>query len=117
MSERTMRNLNLAFRFILELSVLAALFLLGTSISDEFIFQVILGIGLPLLAVTVWGLFVAPKSVRRLPDPARLGLELVVFGSGVLAFLLSGHPLLGILLGAAASISLALMFFWGQRAY
>ncbi len=112
-----MRNLNLVFRFILELTVLAALFLLGTSITDEFIAQVVLGIGLPLLVIIVWGLFVAPRSVRRLPDPARLGLELVVFGSGVLAFLLIGQLLLGALLGAAALINLALLFLWDQRAY
>lgn len=117
MSEAKMRNLNLAFRFILELTVLVALFLLGVSLSDEVIVQIVLGIGLPLLAMTVWGLFVAPKSVRRLPDPARLGIELLVFGSGVLAFIVSGYVALGVLLAAAAAISLVLMFLWGQRAY
>lgn len=117
MSERTMRSLNLAFRFILEMTVLVALFLLGTSISDELVVQVVLGIGLPSLAITVWGLFVAPRSVRRLPDPARLVVELIVFGAGVVAFILSGNLVLSVLLGVAAPISIALMFFWDQRAY
>jgi hypothetical protein len=117
MSERTMRSLNLAFRFILELSVLVALFLLGTSLSDTLIVQIVLGVGLPLLAITVWGLLVAPKAARRLPDPARLIVELCVWGTGVLAFVLTGNLFLGILLGTAAVLSIALMFLWEQRAY
>jgi hypothetical protein len=117
MSEKTMRSLNLAFRFVLEMAVLVALFLFGVSVSESFIVQLVIGIGLPLLAMVVWGLFVAPKSARRLPDPARLVLESAVFGSGVLAFFLSGNVLLGILLGLAAAVSITLMFMWDQRAY
>ena len=116
-SERTMRNLNLAFRFILELTVLVALFLFGVSRSDSLLAQVILGLGIPAVAMTVWGLFVAPKATRRLPDPARLVVELCVFGAGVVAFALSGYIVLGLLLGTAAVISIVLMFFWDQRAY
>jgi hypothetical protein len=65
----------------------------------------------------VWGLFVAPRAKRRLPDPARLMVELAVFGAGVLAYVFSGNFFVGILLGTAAVISLALMFYWDQRAY
>ena len=117
MDERTMRKLNLGFRFVLEIIVLVALFLWGAAISDEFIVQVVLGLVFAGVAVVVWGLFVAPKARRRLPDPARLVVELGVFGFGALAFILSGNLVLGILLGAAAVISIALMFLWDQRAY
>jgi hypothetical protein len=115
MNERSMRQLNLVFRFVLELVVLVALFLWGVSVSGEFIVQVVLGVGAPALAVAVWGLFVAPKASRRLPDPQRLAVEIVVFGAGVLAFLARGDLLLAILLAAAAAISLGLMYQWGQR--
>ena len=117
MRESTMKSLNLAFRFVLELTVLVALFLWGTSVSDQFILQLLLGVAFPAVAVVIWGLFVSPKASRRLPDPARLVLELGVFGMGVIAFILSGNFFLGILLGTAAVISLGLMFFWGQRGY
>jgi hypothetical protein len=117
MSERTMRNLNLLFRFVLELVVLVALFLWGTSVSGEFIVQMVLGLGAPVLALATWGLFVAPRASRRLPDPQRLAVEIVVFGAGVLAFLARGDTLLALLLGAAAAISLGLMFNWGQRGH
>lgn len=110
-----MRQLNLVFRFVLELVVLVALFLWGVSVSGELIVQVVLGVGAPALAVAVWGLFVAPKASRRLPDPQRLAVEIVVFGAGALAFLARGDALLALLLGAAAAISLFLMYQWGQR--
>jgi hypothetical protein len=117
MSERSMRNLNLVFRFVLELVVLVALFHWGVSASDMLVVQVILGLGAPALAIAAWGLFVAPKASRRLPDPQRLAVEIVVFGAGVMAFLATGDTLLAVLLGAAAAMSLFLMWSWGQRAY
>lgn len=115
MSERTMRNLNLGLRFILELVVLVALLQWGLRSSNDLLVQLVLGFGAAALAIVVWGTFVAPKASRRLEDPARLALEVVVFGAGVLAFLASGALPLAVLLAASAMISLALMFLWGQR--
>lgn len=112
-----MRNINLVFRFVLELVVLVALFLWGVSVSSELLLQVVLGLGAPAAALTVWGLFVSPRASRRLPDPQRLAVEVVVFGAGVLAFIAMGDWPLGLLLAAAAAISLVLMSHWGQRGY
>jgi K+-sensing histidine kinase KdpD len=115
MSERSLRNLNLVFRFALELVVLVALFLWGVSVSGELLVRIVLGLGAPALAVAVWALFVAPRASRRLPDPQRLAVEIVVFGAGVLAFLATGEVLLGAMLAAAAAINFILMSYWGQR--
>jgi len=110
-----MRRLNLVFRFLLEIVVLVALFLWGISVSDQLILQALFGLGAPAVVVAVWALFVAPKASRRLPDPQRLAVEVVVFGAGVLAFLAAGHLPLAILLAVAAGLNLWLMFDWGQR--
>jgi len=110
-----MRNINLVFRLVLELVVLVSLFLWGVSVSSELLIQVVLSLGAPAAALTVWGLLVAPKATRRLPDPQRLAVEVVVFGAGVLAFIAMGDWPLGLLLAAAATISLVLMSYWGQR--
>lgn len=117
MSERSMRNLNLAFRFVLEMVVLVALFLWGFSMSGDLPVQLVLAIGSIAIVMTVWGLFVAPKASRRLPDPARLAVESVVFFVGVLALGLAVSWWLAILFGLAVLISLVLMFSWGQRGY
>ena len=110
-----MRNLNLAFRFILELVVLAALLLWGLGASEQLLVQLILGLGVPAIVIAVWGAFVSPRAPRRLEDPGRFALEVVVFGAGALAFVASGQVVLGVLLAVAAAISLALMFAWDQR--
>jgi len=110
-----MRSLNLVFRFVLEMLVLVVLFLLGVSISESLLFQVVLGLGMPAIVILVWGLFVAPKASRRLPDPARLVLEVVVWSLGALGLVLVAGLLPALLFGAAVAINLGLMFYWGQR--
>ena len=110
-----MRELNLVFRFILELVVLVALAIWGFGASSEPIVALILGVGAPAIAIVVWATFVSPRAPRRLPDPARLALEAAVFGAGVLALVLAGQVVPGIILAIAAALSLGLMLFWGQR--
>ncbi|MFV2064996.1 MAG: YrdB family protein [Chloroflexota bacterium] len=115
MSERSMRQMNLAFRFILELVVLVALLSWGFNSSDQLHVQLILGLGAAAMGMALWATFVSPKAPRRLEDPTRVALEVVVFGSGVLAFVASGRLILGLLLAVSAAISLLLMFAWDQR--
>jgi hypothetical protein len=115
MDEQSMKGINLAFRFILEMIVLVAMFLFGMSLSDELLIGLALGVGLVAVVMTVWGLFVAPKASRRLPDPTRLTVESVVFFIGVLALGFAVSWLLAIMFGLAVLISLTLMFLWGQR--
>ena len=44
-----------------------------------------LGIGTPVLAATVWGLFIAPKATVEVPTAIWLGLQVVLFGAAALA--------------------------------
>lgn len=117
MDERSMKHLNLAFRFILELLVLVGLFLWGTSLSDDLPIALIIGLGAPVVVMVVWGSFVAPRASRRLPDPLRLAVEVVIFALAALAFGLTVGPIVALMFGLAAVISLALMFLWDQRGY
>lgn len=115
MNEQSMKSLNLAFRFVLEMLALVALFLFGVSRTDMLLLQILLGLGLPLAVIVVWGLFVAPKASRRLDDPVRLAVELVIWFIGVLAFGFAVDWLVAVVFGLAVMLSLALMFYWGQR--
>ena len=110
-----MRGINLGLRFFLELAALVALLIWGFGASDELVVQLILGLGVPALAMVVWGTFVSPKAPRRLDDPIRVGVEIVIFGLGALALAASGLLIPGLLLAAASGISLVLMFLWDQR--
>ncbi len=115
MTEATMRSLNGAFRFVLELFVLLALLLFGLGASDDLIIGLPIAIVLVGIVVAIWGLFVAPKASHRLDDPARLARELGVWFVGVLAFGFAVGWIVAILFGLAVLTSLALMFLLGQR--
>jgi hypothetical protein len=88
----------LAVRLLCELGLLAALALWGVHAGSGLPAELILGVGAPLLAVVVWGLFVAPASRRRLADPMRLVVEVVLFTAGAVA------------LGAAGWLQAAVIF-------
>lgn len=115
MDEQAMKGLNLAFRFVLEMLVLVALFLFGWALTDSLPAQLVLGFGLPAIVVVLWGLFVAPKASRRLEDPVRLAVELVIWFAGALAFGLAVSWIVALLFGLAVLLNLVLMFYWGQR--
>lgn len=46
-----------------------------------------------LLAAGAWAVWAAPRSVSRLPDPARLGFEVLFYGVSVGALLVQGQNL------------------------
>ena len=104
-----MKPLNLGLRFVLELCMLVALGIWGFSEN------VVLGIAAPLAAAVIWGLWIAPKAARRLRDPARLAIELLLFGAAGAALAVAGHALAAAIFLAAVALSEALLLAWGQR--
>lgn len=85
--------INMALRFLLELCALAALGYWGFMRGSGTLGKAALGLGAPILAAVLWGMFVAPKAVRPLHDPAKLLVELVVFGGAAAALYAAGQPL------------------------
>jgi hypothetical protein len=75
----------LGVRFLAELAMLAALAWGGYHVVDDTAVRLLLAVLLPTAAAAVWGRWVAPRADRRLKDPARAGVELVLF---LLAFIL-----------------------------
>ena len=104
-----MKPLNLGLRFVLELCMLAALGIWGFSEN------IALGVAAPLTAAVVWGLWIAPKAKRRLRDPVRLALELILFGAAGAALAVAGHALAATAFLAAVALSEVLMLAWRQR--
>jgi hypothetical protein len=101
--------LNLGLRFVLELWMLVALAIWGFSE------HIVLGIAAPLAATVVWGLWIAPKASRRLRDPLRLVVELLLFGAAGVGLAAADHRLAAAIFLAAVVLSEALMLRWGQR--
>ncbi len=87
-----MLAINVTLRFVLELCALGALGYWGFTTGSGTLGKVVLGLGAPILAAILWGVFVAPKAVRPLQDPAKLLVELVVFGAAAAGLMAAGHP-------------------------
>jgi len=98
----------LALRFALELGALAALAYWGAHTGDGIV-RVLLAVAAPLAAAALWGIFVAPKSARRLRDPARLAVELIVFGGAAAALVAAGRTTLGVAFAVVAVVDCALV--------
>jgi hypothetical protein len=79
------RNLVLLVRFLLELAMLASFGIWGYNAGGSWWLKIGLAIGLPLLAAAVWGIFMAPRSSRRLREPYFFLLELGIFGLAIAA--------------------------------
>lgn len=80
-----MKNLFLisnGIRFLMEPATLAIWLIFGSKISW------LLAIAVLVLILIIWGLWVAPKSAKKLPIPARLLLEVLIFAG---TFLLYWH--------------------------
>ncbi|MFB6140240.1 MAG: YrdB family protein [Halosimplex sp.] len=83
----------LGVRFLLELGALAAVGYWGLRTGTGTAGYA-LAIGAPLALALAWGAFVSPKAPRRLPDPWRLGAELLAFGLATAALAAAGRPAL-----------------------
>lgn len=102
-------------RLILEIGVLVALGWWGLQLNGPPVIRYGVAVGVALLAAAVWGTFVAPNAARRLDDPARLGVELAVFGAVVLALFDAGQPALALAYGLLVAIETALVGSLGLR--
>src|SRR6478672_8314869 len=81
----------LALRFLAELGMLACLGFGGWQVGDTMLASIALGLGLPLVAATVWGRWIAPRASHRLRDPARLAVEVTLFAAA-LAVVITAKP-------------------------
>ncbi len=109
-----MRPANDALRFFLELSALAAAAYWGWT-EPHGALRWVLVVAAPLAVSVVWGRWMAPRSTKRVGDPWRLIIELLVFGSAVAALARADQPTLAVVLAAATAVHLALTFALGQR--
>jgi hypothetical protein len=106
------RGALLTVRFCTELALLVVLAFAGAGLGDGAATSIVLGVLLPTGAAVTWGALIAPRARRRLADPARLGLELVLFAGAAVAGSLGGHTGLAVVfaLVAVAAAVLARLF-------
>jgi hypothetical protein len=91
----------LTVRFLTELVLLAGLAVAGAHLGGGVGLAIVDAVLLPAAAAAIWGLFVAPRARRRLPEPARFLLEFVLFGVTGVVLALVGWLVTGIVVAVA----------------
>jgi hypothetical protein len=109
------KSINLGLAFFLELAALMAFAFWGYAASESTIGKILLGIGVPLIGVAVWGIFAAPRSKRRLKGLALLAFKIGFFALAVLALIVAGSTMAALILAVVAAINLALAQLWKQE--
>jgi len=90
--------------------MLGALAWWGSTTGDSTAAHVVLGIGAPLTAAVVWGLFCAPRrAVPGAPVAVRAAAEVLAFGAAALALVGVGHAVLGVLFAVACAVNRAVL--------
>jgi uncharacterized protein DUF2568 len=109
----TLKDANLALRFVLELVAVAALAYWGSRL-DGVLVSVLVGTAAPVIVVVLWGLFAAPRSSRRLPSRLRVPFELGVFALAAGALVAVGWTLIAIALAAVVAVNAVLLVWLDQ---
>jgi hypothetical protein len=105
---------NLGLAFALELCMLAALAYWGIRTGHGLGMRIALGVGAPLLAAVLWGLFMAPQATWAAPEPWHLVLTLVFFAAAITGLVSAGQPSLGAVFAAAVVLNQILIAVWRQ---
>ena len=109
---RSLRGLNLAVRFGLELCLLAAFGYRGVHAGG--VGGVVLAIASIAATVVVWGLFVAPKAPRLLPRVLWIAVQVALFALGAVALGSAGSGVFGLILFVLALANLGLVIAFGD---
>ena len=110
----TLKGINAGLAFFLELAMLAALSYWGfygdkgTAVKWGF------GIGLPVLIVVIWGMFLAPRAAYRLDSTTGNLLSLFLFLLAATALVYTQHTALAIVLALTAIVNRVLIIIWKQ---
>jgi hypothetical protein len=110
----TLKFINAALAFLLELAMLTAFGYWGFHVEKSLLVKWTLGMGLPVLAAVVWGMLLAPRAANRLGNISGNLLSLTLFLCGAAALYYTGHTLLAIIFAVTAIVNRLLILLWKQ---
>jgi hypothetical protein len=100
---------NLLIRFVIELGALAALSYWGFR-AREGLASYAYGIGAPITAAVLWGLFVAPRSAFPTTEPVKGALALLVFAGAAMALWAAGRQTWALVFAGIAVANAAVLY-------
>ena len=110
----TLKKLNFIVSFLLEMAMLLAFGYWGFLAGQGLWLKLLVGIGLPLVVILLWGLFLAPKAANRVGSTFGVAMTLVLFYLAAAALLLAKQPVLAVVMVVVAAINRTLVVIWKQ---
>ena len=108
------KSINLALSFLLELCMLAAFAYWGFTAGDGTLAKIMLGVGVPLLVAMVWGVWLAPKSTRKLGEPYNFIVKVVLIAISIIMLYVAGQPALAGIFAIVLIINRILLIVWRE---
>ncbi|OCC09414.1 YrdB family protein [Streptomyces sp. PTY087I2] len=106
---------NEVLAFLLELAAIGCLAWWGFTVVDGVLVPVLLGLGVPTAAVTLWGLFAAPRARFRPPLAGVLVVKSLVLGGGAAALYAVGHPVAAVVFAVVLALNTGCAEFYRRR--
>lgn len=97
-------SVNDVVRFVLEIFAYISLCLWGF-ISFDLPWNVVVGIGAPVIAIMLWALFRSPKAVFQMDPFGTAIVEIAVMGTAVFAWWDMGQPIVAVIFALVAVTS------------
>jgi hypothetical protein len=95
---------NDVLRFVLELFAIVTLAIWGF-IAWPLPWNIVIGIGAPVVAILLWALFRSPRAVLHVDPFVKAIVEIVVMGSAAFAWWDLGQPIVAAVFAVIATIS------------
>ena len=109
-----LRGLNLFLRVLLEIALVVAAFYVGRHLVAKGVLQWVLALGLPLLVIVIWSIFMAPRSPHRLAKLPRVIAELSLFGAALVGLIVAKQPVAAAGLAAAVVLNELFLLLWEE---
>jgi hypothetical protein len=98
----------LTLRFVTELALLGVLVIVGVEAGVPTAGRIALAVASPVVAAAIWGIAIGPRARRRLPDPARLAVEVVLFGAAAAGLAIEGS-VIGAVIFAVVTVGVGVL--------
>lgn len=94
--------------FLLELAAMAALAWWGFALDAAAWLRIVAGVGAPVIAAVLWGLYAAPRARFKIPTAAA-GVKILVYGAATAAIASIGHVSLAVVFLALVLLTIGLI--------
>ncbi len=109
-----MKKLNEGLAFFIELAMVAAYAYFGFTYFEGAVLKWLLGLGIPVILVALWGILLAPRSQRRLKIVPGVALSSALFILASVLLIVDRQMALGIILLVMSMTNRFLALKWKQ---